>query len=131
MIDQEKKEVDTETLETLRTNLMKINILRRLLNKPQLKLKPPLSLLLRSHQNLKNLRNLLLKSTTRTKVLSSTITSTEKLQWRKLRSMRIGSRRKSLSFWRLNKRRRTTRETHKEQSNSQTAEAESKKIFRS
>jgi hypothetical protein len=80
VIDQEKKEVDTETLETLRTNLMKINILRRLLNKPQLKLKPPLSLLLRSHQNLKNLRNLLLKSTTRTKVLSSTITSTEKLQ---------------------------------------------------
>jgi len=78
--DQEKKEVDTETLETLRTNSMKINILRKLLNKLPLKQKPLMSLLLKSHQNLKNLKNLLLKNITRAKVLSSTIASTEKLQ---------------------------------------------------
>jgi len=131
VIDQEKKEVDTETLETLRTNSMKINILRKLLNKPPLKQKPLMSLLLKSHQNLKNLKNLLLKNITRAKVLSSTITSTEKLQWGKLRSMLIGSKKKSLLFWRQNRRKKTMREIYKELSNSLTAEAESKKISKS
>jgi hypothetical protein len=131
VIGQEKKEVGTETLETLRMNLIKINILRKVLNKLQLKLKPQLSPLLKSHQNLKNPKNLLLKNTTRAKVLSWTITLTRKFQWRKPRLMLIGSRRKSLWFWKPNNRRKITREIHKELSNSQTAEAESKKTSRS
>jgi hypothetical protein len=87
--------------------------------------------LLKSHQNLKNPKNLLLKNTTRAKVLSWTITLTRKFQWRKPRLMLIGSRRKSLWFWKPNNRRKITREIHKELSNSQTAEAESKKTSRS
>jgi hypothetical protein len=57
VIEQEKKEVDTETLETLRTNLIKINTLRKLLNRFQLKLKSLLKVFPKNLQNLKSLRS--------------------------------------------------------------------------
>lgn len=109
---------------------MKTSILRKLLNKPQLKLKLQLKQLLRNHQNLKSLKNLPLKNITRARVLSSTTMLTERHQWRELRSMLSGLKKKSLPFWRPNKRRKSTRETDKEQSNFLTAEVDLMKILK-
>ena len=57
MTDQERKEEDTEMLETLRTKLTKTNILRRLLNKPHLKSRSLLKQFLKSPLNPKSPKN--------------------------------------------------------------------------